>query len=567
MDRFTVGPPHIKGLIKKVRNSSYTKINAVLDILDNIPLRAEGRILIETGQIHEITIIDNDPNGFIHIFEKGEKNPFNLAHSNSDRHSNDEYMSEFGCGLKEAGIYLGNTLQIITRVLHNEVYEYWKIEFNFDTMMGNPDASNSYNPAYASLDFDEYKQYNSYYECGSVIKIVGISSRDTDSLDSDELKECITHTYSKQFPDKVLYFNDVVLQPEIDIYTSPICESRKKSTEIYFNMTHVVVKHNWDTATYYESASGKKLNKSKPANITFNANDPQWIKLVLTSTSIYGTKFDPNSEPKFEERHEKHKEYPLPDSSVYIYREGRCHDQIDGLVKKSNDGYLNHVIHRLSYTSKKINKFLGINSTKGKPTKRDNKLTTYLSLCINAHNINLNKRNFDIPDPSPANDTPTQLDPTPAQLDIIPAQLDIIPAQLDIIPSHPDSTPAQTDPTPAQTLSHPDSTPALVEFNLIILESSTEINISVSSNEEMYIEPSVDMNSLESNQDPVLTELNLRNPIQTTSTVHVHQHIRGPLTVEMYTKMVNYFSENDMHLDPYAVEIYNLYLKMSTNEC
>jgi hypothetical protein len=49
-------------------------------------------------------------------------------------------------------------------------------------------------------------------------------------------------------------------------------------------------------------------------------------------------------------------------------------------------------------------------------------------------------------------------------------------------------------------------------------------------------------------------------------TVHVHQHIRGPLTVEMYTKMARYFYENDKHSDQYAVEIYNLYLKMSTND-
>jgi hypothetical protein len=547
MDRFTVGPPHIKGLIKKVRNSSYTKINAVLDILDNIPPRAEGRLLIENGQIHEITIIDNDPNGFIHMLEKGEKNPFNLAHSNSDRHSNDDYMSEFGCGLKEAGIYLGNTLQIVTRIFNAHEYEYYKIEFNFDKMMAHPDASSSYDPEIDLIEFAEYKQYNTYYDCGSVIKILGIG-RDTDSLNLDELKECIAHTYSNQFPDKVLYFNDVVLQPEIDIYTSPICESRKKMTEIYFNMNNLVFKYNWDTATYYESSTGKKMNKTKPANITFNANDPQWIKLVLTSTSIYGTQFDPNPLPVLEERN---KAYTLPKSSVYIYREGRCHGQIEGLGKDSNDGWLNHVTHVLSYTSKKINKFLGINSTKGKPTKRDNKLTNYLSLCIDAHNKKLNKRNFEPATIPPTTIPRTPIPPTPIPLPPIP------PATIPPTPIPPTPIPSTSiPPTPIPSTSIPPNVYIERKQDPPILEQHSSPSLTPN----LSTETSLDQ-CLVSSIDPTLNcEYNALR------TVHVHQHIRGPLTVEMYTKMARYFYENDKHSDQYAVEIYNLYLKMSTND-
>lgn len=231
-----VGVPHIKGLMKKVRASSYTKINAVLDIIDNIPPEAEGRIFLEKNgdTILNIRIIDNDPYGFTNILERGEKNPFNLAHSNSDRHSNDNFQSEFGCGLKEAGMYLANTLLIYTSIVKDEERYYYKIEFNFVKMESCPCPIASYTPDIQLVHHDEYLKYN-LYGVGSSINLLGIR-QDTDSLDESELKDCIIHTYAKQLHYKNLYFNNEKLERKINIYDSPICEERKITTELLIKL-------------------------------------------------------------------------------------------------------------------------------------------------------------------------------------------------------------------------------------------------------------------------------------------------------------------------------------------
>jgi len=544
-----VGVPHIKGLIKKVRASSYTKTNAVLDIIDNISFTSVGRINVTcTGDdITAITIIDNDPEGFINIMESGEKNPLNLAHINPDRHSNNDYMSEFGCGLKEAGIYLGNTLQIFTSISKNGNRIYIKATLNFGVMENCPCPIRSYQPEIETISFDEYKSNNPYYDVGSVVKIIGIGT-DTDALKVDHLKNEIVLTYSKQFPDKKLYFNDEPLIEMFDIYTSEICKERKKETKIYFNIEtqDLVFKINGCEDPVFTNSSNTKFNKT--TKLSYNLKDTKWLQLVLVSTSIYGTKFDPNpKDDVFENKTDDstYFENNLPKSNLYIYRNNRRHDKIDGLIKDSGDGWLNHIYHELYYTSKKINKYLGINSTKGKPTKRDNNLMNYIHLCLKEHNTLLNKKNFKterIPD-----DESTVDDEEVIHLD---------ENTVDQVVINPDGE--HIDNSAVENILHDETTVDQVVINPDgeHIDNSAVENI-------LQDETKVD-EDVNKPDDEGVKQAETEN--YEKKTITVHEHIKGKIPTKEYSEMIEFLKINETSIlnHKYGLEMFNIYLKLKT---
>ena len=103
-----IGIPHFKGTLKQARSSGYSFKKASLDIIDNVVTKCKNiNIYLDfnQGNIYSIRIEDNYKPGFENINEKGERNPFNMAHV-KDNHQNDEETSEFGMGLKLASIFL-----------------------------------------------------------------------------------------------------------------------------------------------------------------------------------------------------------------------------------------------------------------------------------------------------------------------------------------------------------------------------------------------------------------------------------------------------------------------------
>ena len=409
------GVPHINHLLKKVRNGPYTPMTALLDITDNIPSDAVGHIIIDTDAdlITMFRVIDNDPYGIENIEEEGEKNPFNFGHQNEDRHTNDDYMSEFGCGgLKEGPMFLGDKCVVYTRYVKNEEYKYMRVVLDYIKMKNRECPARSYLSSKKEISYDEYKKHNTLYECGTVVEISKILPNIAET-GLEILKNSIINAYGKQFPDKVLYFNGETLKTKYELYSSKICLERKKNTTIYFNKnTHrCVCKIDWEDGDRYPNYEKNTFNKTTAdvPDLTQLVNGKKvWIKLKLISTSIYGTKFDPNPPALTFEDESVESEYfkdSMPKSHVHLYRNRRYHGKLDGLCKHASDGWTNHVYHELSYKSKQINPYFGINSTKGNPTERENELTKCLKICINQHNKLLTKKKFTIvleePEPLP----------------------------------------------------------------------------------------------------------------------------------------------------------------------
>ena len=139
------GAKHFRTEVKHVRQKGYTMLVAIGEFLDFPILNANNIDIIITfkpgsSKILKIQIRDNTLTGFQHLAEDNDKNPFNFGHSSSS-HDNDESISEFGAGLKEAFIALSDKITIYTK----SGGEYFKILFDIEKMSKIEDVNESFN--------------------------------------------------------------------------------------------------------------------------------------------------------------------------------------------------------------------------------------------------------------------------------------------------------------------------------------------------------------------------------------------------------------------------------------
>ena len=223
-----VGAQHIRSKIKHARNNNYTFINALNELVD-YPILIANHVDItlqknveETG-LYKIKISDDCPEGFEHILDKGFKNPFNFGYETED-HANDDTISEFGTGMKQAVVSISDKLTVVTKVNDS----YFLIQFEYQEMMQETDVMKSYNPtSFRMISREEYNQYHPY-EQGSTLILESIlqnilSSSYIENLEKN-IQESLTKTYSKilykRKSDLILKLNGEQIHETEDIYST-----------------------------------------------------------------------------------------------------------------------------------------------------------------------------------------------------------------------------------------------------------------------------------------------------------------------------------------------------------
>jgi hypothetical protein len=378
-DYIEVDVPHFKSRVKCFRNSAYTSSTAITDIVDNIKINFECliQIIFNNGKPHSIQISDNDEKGFENIKKKGEKNPFNMGHQNNEQTS-DEFMNEFGVGLKEGGGYLAEYLEVVTRIVSEEgKVEYYNVTFDYIKMCNEPDAKKSYQPVIISVPHNYYHEKHTKvtgFSCGSSI-ILKELRKETDSClkgDTEEeqinnIKELLSKTYSTKIREegKIIKVNGQIVEPQIDLFNVPECKERTISVNIYIKLDEIekeikeiIFKKNTDDENSKWNLETKRSNKRKKGEKKeIYEPDSSFISCILKSTSTLNTEYADI----------------MNNNMLSLERNGRNHGEIS-LLKERGDNYMKHIKNTFYWKSKKLNKFIGIGSTKGKNTIRDNPL-------------------------------------------------------------------------------------------------------------------------------------------------------------------------------------------------
>ena len=107
------------------------------------PILKANNINIETtimyNKFYKVSIEDDCEGGFINLFEDNDKSPFKFGYDIKE-HDDDETISEFGTGMKQAAVSTGNKFTIYTKV--KDIYV--KICFELPVMMMEKTVSKSY---------------------------------------------------------------------------------------------------------------------------------------------------------------------------------------------------------------------------------------------------------------------------------------------------------------------------------------------------------------------------------------------------------------------------------------
>jgi hypothetical protein len=376
--------PHFKKQLKQARNGHYDFKTALKDLIDNVIFKAM-RIRIsanfnEYGKLCEITIVDDYANGFENINEKGAANPMNWGHSRQGQ-NDDRETSEYGTGLNQASCFIANCMKVFTRAVKNGEVSHRKVECNFDEMAARPDELDSYRTDILPLSPSEYDEVHPF-ETGSTIQLSEIRLEEDMQFSNKEecialIKQSIAEAYSdimysrmQNEPFSIVVNGESVL-PEDDkfraVLLEPICQSRMITTTIVFPISgqaEIIAKcisANDGETKYYklkQSANKKEKvsireDKRQATKTVFNhLEESVPTKLTILSTSTYGSPLEETHQFK---------------GALRTKRYGRNYGDIELvnlLGSISSDGYLNHVFHQLDYTSKELNRFIGICSNK-----------------------------------------------------------------------------------------------------------------------------------------------------------------------------------------------------------
>ena len=386
----TVGAPHFRQYAKGVRGGTYTFIRAILDLLDNAIVTATVLSIYfslneDSTAIKRILIQDDVPSGFENIHESDSSSPLHIGHERVGQEHDGE-TSQYGRGLKDSAMFLGDRLQIYTHSIsekHGDTRVH--IDFDFNAMISCTDPSQSYEPAvFESIDATAFDAIHPY-GTGSTVCIENIRS-DTDNAIGNpaEFEAAIIHAIAQTYttiiaqnPDKNIFVNGkrVTIDDEIStkIINNPQCIDRAITykTMVTIHDTNGAIaaisftregkntsygRYNLQTGELEGQSAGTADYTTAQKN--FNSH-----KLTFTGTSTVDS-------PLSELLYKNH---------IRVIRSGRNHGDLAPLQKTHNDGYNNHQFNCITYDSKQLSPFIGITSDKH-VHKRDNVLYKCLTL-------------------------------------------------------------------------------------------------------------------------------------------------------------------------------------------
>jgi hypothetical protein len=382
------GAKHFKTEVKHARQKGYTIIVAMGEFLDYPILNATYIDIIikykpgwDKKKILQIQITDNTQTGFENLKEDNDKNPFNYGY-NSQSHDDDESISEFGAGLKEAFIALSDKITIYTR----SDGEYFKIVFNIEKMSNIVDANESYNYDEKIISQSEYIEEHKL-QCGSSIILEEMV--DGIIINDDELKRAIIKIYGKIIKKRkiVVKLNDEQLID--DSNTSPFdneyCKPFNTITKLYAKKNdsnndeyhmEVITK---SKKTYYQCKNDSKkwseINKITEIN-KLKAYKNWYPECLIECKQIEEIMTITGTETQFC----KNKDELLTMGEVFLYKRGRQHGSY---FCKSRNGSYNSVYLELEIYSKKIGKELGMTVNKLIKLNKENKLCNVVIETIN----------------------------------------------------------------------------------------------------------------------------------------------------------------------------------------
>ena len=406
---YQVGVPHFKGVFKSSRTNNSLK-RATLDIIDNIIFLCNKiKITIsvnssnEKEQLLSIKFSDNYEKGFEKINSNGEDNPFNMSHVRGG-HDDDSETSEFGIGFKLASMFLGDQLDVYTKVDN----EYYKVCFRYDKMNIEPDPQKSYEPEqYKKISKETfYENHPVDFENGSTIEVSRMNDSFFISQDTliKEIIEYIQYGYSNIMRSKnvdISIVNDngeeIKIYPNIDFFELKSCKKFLTTTIIEFTekcafTTYECFDFKGNRKVLFKHTLIDKLNsrlcRSEEREEFIKKGEHHTLKFTTTflkfcNQIIYST--DPLCEYKVTK--EEFDGRFIPHGKIEVYRTGRKYDQITYKKKRTN-GSQNYTIHKIEYDSKKLNKFLGMRSNKSINQEISNLLTAILAQAQTKHEKN-----------------------------------------------------------------------------------------------------------------------------------------------------------------------------------
>jgi len=373
------GAKHFKTEVKHARQKGYTIIVAMGEFLDYPILNATSiDIIIKykplSNKILQIQITDNTQTGFQNLKEDNDKNPFNYGY-NSPSHDDDESISEFGAGLKEAFIALSDKITIYTR----SGGEYFKIVFNIEKMSNIIDANESYNYDEKIISQSEYTEEHKL-TCGSSIILEEMV--DGIIINEKDIKEAIIKTYGKIIKKRkiVVKLNgeQIIDDSNISPFDNEYCKPFNTTTKLYAK------KNDSNNEEYHMEVIIK--SKTKYYQCKFKDNKPTWSE-IKQITEINKLKAYKNWYPECliecnqieeimtitgtETQFCKNKFELLTMGEVFLYKRGRQHGSY---FCKSRNGSFNSVYLELEIYSKKIGKELGMTVNKLIKLNKENKL-------------------------------------------------------------------------------------------------------------------------------------------------------------------------------------------------
>jgi len=397
-----IAPPHFKTIVAQQRNNNYTLFRILSEFIDNVIKKCEN-IKITTiskqgdeEKLHKIQIADSYEYGFENILEEDIKNPFNMGHLRTGQDDDDE-ISEYGMGLKSGAIACADFLEVYSKVKN----KYYRLRFDFEDMCNTSDVNKSYQyKDFEEINETQYKDNHCYHQ-GSSIILTSIQDKIYKDTNYKNLNEDIYKHISKTYAN-IIRSNNIniyieskvagkdtitqIVKPYMSFFDDRNCRPFTKSYKLYYlkitknksNMIKLICSN--DNKIYYECVYDEKIKKDKLEK----CDD---INKLLSEG--YTTHYHINSQNKwcieidttfvlFSLQTENEE---LPKASTEIYKDGRLYGIIDNL-SKSQDGYKNHVLHRVNFKSKKIGKELGITFNKYITFSQDNNLIKLIRTII-----------------------------------------------------------------------------------------------------------------------------------------------------------------------------------------
>ena len=376
MPRF--GCSHFRSDAKKIRRGQYKSVDAITDIMDNVKYLFQIVLSIthnSDGLPHSITISDNDPDGFgPHIESDGPENPLNMGHE-SENHNDDSFTSEFGVGLKESAVYLGNKLIIVTKIKRvNGHTAYIKVTFDFPEMESRELPENSREPTeFRTISREEYETLHtnrSGFDCGSSIIIESLRTSIDSLPNNQDLIKHFRKTYWEKIKQgKVIKVNNKTIEIGEDMFDNEECKKRMVTRYLYVNIENGSI-----TQVLCKEIKGEQVNylEVNPSTGRFRIFHQQEKIDILDREILGNNAICMKSTNTIRTQYENE----MGQNCIEFIRDNRSHGT--GIEDKTSDGYKNHIANKLYWKSKIISQYLGIGSTKGQIILKKNELTEIL---------------------------------------------------------------------------------------------------------------------------------------------------------------------------------------------